>query len=159
METRINYKGIISASWLGMALLLMMMQITDLIEAGMNSDFSDFNSHLRMSGLWLISVMIIINIIVQVSIFIFDNKAFYWGVFSVSIIYTVFMIYHQISHLVGGDKFDIHFTFDILHHTLGICAIYFSYKLAKTVAHVEEHKRTVLVEAQGDGSLKQRPAS
>ena len=142
METSSNYKRIISASWLGMGLLLMMMQITDLIEAGMNSDFSDFNSHLKMSGLWLISIMLIINIIVQVSIFMYNRKAFYWGIFSVSIAYTVFMIYHQISHLAGGDRFDIHFCFDILHHALGICAIYYSYKLIKTVAvNHKESKR------------------
>ena len=134
MDTSSNHKRVISASWLGMGLLLMMMQITDLIEAGMNSDFSDFNSHLKMSGLWLISVMLMINIIVQVSIFMFNKKAFYWGVFAISIAYTVFMIYHQISHLVGGDRYDIHFNFDILHHALGFCAIYFSYKLIKTGA-------------------------
>ena len=128
MDTNLKYKKIISTAWLGMALLIMMMQITDLIEAGMAMDFTSFNEHLKMSGLWLISVMLIINIAVQMIVVTFDHPNAKKAVFVMSILYTAFMIYHQIDHLIGGDRYDIHFNFDILHHTLGVWAIIFSYK-------------------------------
>jgi hypothetical protein len=41
------------------------------------------------------------------------------------------MFMHQVTHMIGGDGFDIHFVFDILHHICGICAALYSYKWLK----------------------------
>jgi len=128
MNTISNYQNIISQAWVGMALLSIVMQITDLIEAGMKNDFSEFTNHLKMRGLWVFSIMIIINVIMQNLVKISDNPVAKWVILIVTIPYTLFMLLHQLIHLKSGDRFDIHFCFDITHHVLGITAIIFAIK-------------------------------
>lgn len=130
MNSNQKVRSIISTAWLGMALLSIMMQITDLLEAGLGQDFS-FTEHLGMSGIWSISILLCINLVVQVSVQTFEGKGFRWGIFIVTIVYTLNMIVHQVTHIMGGDRFDIHFVFDTLHHVLGIWAIIYAYKWAR----------------------------
>ena len=128
MNTISNYQNIISQAWVGMAIILIMMQITDLVEAGMKNDYSEFTHHLKMKGLWILSIMAIINVIIQNLVKISDYPVVRWVVLIVSILYTLFHVIHQLVHLISGDKFDIHFCFDITHHALGITAIIFAIK-------------------------------
>ena len=127
MENLTKNKLVACVAWNAMALLAISMQTTDTLEAFLNENV-DFVHHLGMKGIWIFAVMIMVNIIMQFIIAAFDSLKTRCLALGVTGFYTVFMMVHQITHLIGGDRFDIHFCFDLLHHTFGIIAIIAIYK-------------------------------
>ncbi|WP_297956611.1 hypothetical protein [uncultured Ruminococcus sp.] len=127
MDKLLKNKLVACIAWNAMALLAISMQTTDTLEAFLN-DNVDFVHHLGMKGIWIFAIMIMVNIIMQFVIAAFDSLKTRIVSLGVTAFYTVFMIIHQVTHLISGDRFDIHFCFDLLHHTFGIIAIIAIYK-------------------------------
>lgn len=124
-------RNIIAKGWSGMLFLLFLMMITDIVECGIKNDFSFLTKDPGSKGLWFIVIMTIINVSIQILVQTFESKKFRWFVFSLTLLYTLFFIGHQVVHLVMGEGIDIHFFLDITHHLLGIWAVIFAYKWAK----------------------------
>jgi hypothetical protein len=124
-------RNIIAKGWSGMLFLLFLMMIADIVECGIKNDFSFLTKDPGSKGLWFIVIMTIINVSIQISVQTFESKKFRWFVFSLTLLYTLFFIGHQVVHLVMGEGIDIHFFLDITHHLLGIWAVIFAYKWAK----------------------------
>jgi len=122
-----RYRLIIITGLLSMTLLETVMLVTDSVEAFLFND-SSFSVHLGMRGLWIQSILIVLSIVAIISTASFDNKKVKTGVFVVSIIVAGFMLFHQVTHMIGGDGFDIHFVFDVLHHVIGVWTIMNAYK-------------------------------
>ena len=127
----IKIRSVITKGWSGMLFVLLLMMITDLIECGMKNDFSLLLKDPGISGLYLIVIMAITNVIVQISVFTFENKIFKWTVFVLSMLYTLLFVAHQVDHLMAGEGIDMHFFLDITHHLLGIWTTIYAYKWAR----------------------------
>lgn len=122
---------VISKSFAGMLSLLFLMMLTDITECGMKNDFALLQKDPGLKGLYFISAMTIINVILQATIFT-NRKIFYrYFILGISILYTLFFVVHQVIHLASGEGIDIHFFLDLTHHVLGIIAINYSYKWIK----------------------------
>ena len=121
----------ISKAFSGMLFLLFLMMLTDITECGMKNDFTLLLKDPGIKGLYFISTMTIINVLIQVSVFSFGNILFRYSILILSILYTLFFLAHQIIHLTAGEGIDIHFFLDITHHLLGAWAIIYSYKWTK----------------------------
>lgn len=126
-----NQRQIIIQGWSGMLFLLIMMFITDFAEYGMRGDFSALIGDPGMTGLWVLAVMACVNVLVSLFLHILDGRIWRWAVFGLTAAYTAFFVIHQLEHLLGGKGVDIHFFFDITHHTLGIIASIAAFKWAK----------------------------
>ena len=130
-KERVQFENIISKSFAGMLFLLFLMMLTDITGCGMKSDFTLLQKDPGVKGLYIISAMAIINVLLQVTIFVIKKAFFRKIVFLVSVCYTLFFVAHQVIHLSSGEGIDIHFFLDLTHHILGIFAVYYSYKWAK----------------------------
>lgn len=130
-----NFKiqSIISKSFAGMLSLLFLMMLTDITECGMKNDFTLLQKDPGIKGLYFISAMTIINIILQTTIFTNKHVIFKYTVLVISVLYTLFFIAHQVIHLTSGEGIDIHFFLDLTHHILGIIAISYSYRWTKQI--------------------------
>ena len=120
-------ENVISKSFSGMLFLLFLMMLTDITECGIKNDFTLLHKDPGVKGLYFISAMTIINVLLQVTVFTIRKILFRKVVFLISILYTLFFIIHQVIHLRSGEGIDIHFFLDLTHHILGILAIIYSY--------------------------------
>jgi len=126
-----KWRNIIIQGWSGMLFLIIFMMLTDIIECGMKTDFTLLQSDPGINGLWFIVIVASVNVLVQISIKTFDGYYFRWGIFVLTIIYTLIFVAHQCIHLANGEGFDMHFVFDVIHHTLGIWATIAAFQWVK----------------------------
>jgi hypothetical protein len=131
LNTQLLARNIISKGWSGMLFLLFFMMLSDLVNCGMNNDFSLLTKDPGISGLWFIAIMTMVNVCVQIAIQTFDNRIFRWVVFGLTVVYTLLFVAHQAIHIAAGEGIDIHFFLDLTHHILGVWAAVFAYKWAK----------------------------
>jgi len=119
-ETKLRITIIVGL--ISMAVIQMMMNITDTVEAFLYSDPS-FAEHLGMRGLWVTSMLIVVNI---VALLLTSSAKKKWARFVVIFIIAFisgFILFHQVLHIIEGDTFDIHLIFELLHHACGVWAI------------------------------------
>lgn len=126
-----NIRSNIVQGFVGMLFLLLMMTDADLVKAGLTQNFSLLQRDPGIIGLWLTSIAVSANVLIQIAIRTFDNKKFRWSIFGISIVYVLLFVLHQIFHFIAGDGIGIHFMFDITHHIIGIWVIINAFKWAK----------------------------
>lgn len=115
----------------GMLFLLVMMFITDFAEYAMANDFSLLIGDPGINGLWVLAIMACINVLTGLFLLVFENRTSRWVFFGIIAAYTMFFVIHQLEHLINGAGIDIHFFFDVTHHTLGITASISAFRWAK----------------------------
>lgn len=130
-----KYQGMVVQGWVGMLALLLTMFITDLVEFSMRGEYQGLAELLSndpgITGLWVLSALICLNVIAQMSIRAVYRRGCRWRVFWFTSAYTAFFMIHQAVHLFKGDGLDIHFMLDSTHHIIGIWASWAAYKWAQ----------------------------
>ena len=125
-----NIRSNIVQGFVGMLFLLLMMTDADLVGAGLTQNFNLLQKDPGIIGLWLTSIAVSFNVLIQIAIRTFDSKKFRWGILGISIVYVLLFVLHQLFHFFVGDGINIHFMFDITHHIIGIWVIVNAYKWA-----------------------------
>jgi hypothetical protein len=132
--TEIKYQNIIIQGWVAMLLLLLTMFITDILELAMTGDYYRTSEFLLkdpgINGLWFLSCLICINVLVQMVVRVINQKKCRWFIFVLTAFYGLFFLGHQIFHLINGEGYDIHFILDTTHNIVAACALWTSYKWA-----------------------------
>lgn len=130
-----KYQGLVVQGWVGMLVLLLTMFITDLVEFSMRGEYQDLSALLSkdpgITGLWILSALICLNVIAQMSIRSVHRRGCRWRVLWFTVGYAAFFMFHQAAHLLQGDGLDIHFMLDTTHHIVGLWAAWAAYKWAR----------------------------
>ncbi len=130
----IKYQNIVVQGWVAMLLLLLTMFITDIIELAITGDYNRTSEFLLkdpgINGLWFLSCLICINVLVQMMVRSISRKKCRWLIFTLTACYGLFFLGHQIFHLINGEGYDIHFVLDTTHDIVAVWALWASYKWA-----------------------------
>ena len=136
-------RSIIAQGLTGMFFLLLCMFITDYVEYGMKGDFSALNHDPGLKGIWILTFVMCMNVLMQIAIQTFNNNTFKWLTFGFAVLYTLFFVMHQVGHALQGETFDMHTIFDVTHHIIGIWTTVAAYKWARFMG--EEVREKVAV--------------
>nr|VFK17271.1 MAG: hypothetical protein BECKLFY1418C_GA0070996_10306 [Candidatus Kentron sp. LFY] len=117
--------------WTGMLLLELAMLIIGFAGYAITGDFSPLAIDPGRQGLWMLSTMFCINVLVQMFVRIVDTGPFRWFIFGLTLVYTLFFIAHQLDHLLRGERLDVNMLFDMTHHVVGIVTIWCAYRWAR----------------------------
>ncbi len=127
-----QFRSIVAQSWAGMLAVLLTMFIADIVRLAMLGQYTELSNSFMTDpgilGLWVLTILICINTLVQVAVHTFDGTTFRKSIFWISVFYTLFFLLHQIFHLYTGEQFGLHTVLDITHHVLGFWACWASHR-------------------------------
>lgn len=135
-ESKVSYRDVIAQAWVAMLLLLLTMLIVDIIGVLISGDYDRASELLSkdpgVSGLWFLSCLICINVLLQMTVRFIEKQKYRWMIFVLTLCYGVFFLAHQIFHLINGEGFGIHFLLDTTHDIVAVWALWVCYKWATT---------------------------
>ena len=133
-----RYRAITAQAWSGMLAVLLTMFIADLVRLSIKGPYAELAESLAadpgLTGLWVLVCLICLNALVQVAVRAFDGAAFRRLVFWTSVLYTAFFIWHQVAHVLSGERFGLHTVLDLTHHVLGLWACWASFRWSRSTA-------------------------
>jgi hypothetical protein len=120
----LKLRRLISSCLSGMIVLLIMMFISDYIRLGISGDFSSLQSDPGIPGLWILSVLVCLNLLTQVSLQAANRPAAKIPIIVFIGFYGLFFLGHQLAHYrCDGFRFDVHVLLDATHHVLSAIAV------------------------------------
>jgi hypothetical protein len=139
----LKLRRLISSCLSGMIVLLIMMFISDYIRLGIGGDFSSLGSDPGIPGLWMLTVLVCLNLLAQVSIQAATGKPAKIILIAFIAVYGLFFLGHQCIHyLSDGFAFDVHVLLDTVHHILSAIALWSGFKWLRIRLDGETQDRT-----------------
>jgi len=117
----------------------------DVVRCIVVGDFTRWAKHLGLGGLDVIAVVMAIYALMPLLVRTISDQWFRFVTVGVTIFMTLFVLAHEASHLVAGDKpFGIQHALDITHHVLGISTAVAASLWARRRPQVQSHNEEVL---------------
>jgi hypothetical protein len=118
-EWDLKLRGTLKTALSGMLILLIMMFLSDYIRLGIGGDFSSLKDDPGIGGLWMLTVLVCLNLLVQLAVQLSAAKAVKIAVVVFVGFYGLFFLSHQLIHYrLDGFKTDVHILLDGTHHIL-----------------------------------------
>ncbi len=112
----------LALAWLTLALLLMMLFVSMLVKAGIQTDFSEFAHHPGPEGWGALCVQFVAYLAMAVLTLNSDAPWLRWLNAALLAVATLFMLAHQLGHLREGMVYGLTGLIDVAHHVLGALA-------------------------------------
>ena len=112
----------LALAWLTLALLLMMLFVSMLVKAGIQTDFSEFAHHPGPEG-WGALCVQFVAYLAMAALTLNSGAAWVrWLNAGLLAGATLFMLAHQLGHLREGMAYGLTGVIDVAHHLLGALA-------------------------------------
>ena len=112
----------LALAWLTLALLLMMLFVSMLVKAGIQTDFSEFAHHPGPEGWGALCVQFVAYLAMAALTLNSDAPWVRWLNAALLAVATLFMLAHQLGHLREGMVYGLTGVIDGAHHVLGALA-------------------------------------
>ena len=112
----------LALAWLTLALLLMMLFVSMLVKAGIQTDFSEFAHHPGPEGWAALCVQFVAYLAMAALTLNSDAPWVRWLNAALLAVATLFMLAHQLGHLREGMVYGLTGLIDVAHHLLGALA-------------------------------------
>lgn len=118
MENRdMQYK--LAAGWFVLAIVLLMILMSFVMKAGINTDFSDFVHHPGPEGWAFLCWQLSSYVLLGVGVLYVDAAVFRWFNVLTFGAATLFMLAHQVGHMREGMVYGLTGVLDVVHHVVG----------------------------------------
>jgi len=114
-------RSLVAQGWTTMFIVFLANLSLDVIRCIVVGDFSKWAKHLGLGGMDVIAVVMAIYALMPLLIRAVSDQWFKYVTVGVTVFMGLFVLAHEASHLVSGDKpFGIQHALDITHHLLAI---------------------------------------
>jgi hypothetical protein len=121
----------LALAWLTLALLLMMLFVSMLVKAGIQTDFSEFAHHPGPEG-WAALCVQFVAYLAMAALTVNSDAAWVrWLNAALLAVATLFMLAHQVGHLREGMVYGLTVVIDGAHHVLGALAAWQALRWAR----------------------------
>lgn len=121
----------LALAWLTLALLLMMLFVSMLVKAGIQTDFSEFAHHPGPEGWAALCVQFVAYLAMATLTLNSDAAWVRWLNAVLLATATLFMLAHQLGHLREGMAYGLTGVIDGAHHGLGALAAWQALRWAR----------------------------
>lgn len=127
MKSRNTYQQRMSIGWLAMAIVLLSMFVVQIIECIIHGNMELFQTDPGPQGVKAIAIMLCGYALMPILLNTLESLWFRWVSTVVVIIYTLFMMLHQLNHHLTGTSPGLTMAFlDFTHHAIGVWTSYLS---------------------------------
>jgi hypothetical protein len=121
----------LALAWLTLALVLMMLFVSMLVKAGIQTDFSEFAHHPGPEG-WAALCVQFVAYLAMAALTVNSGAAWVrWLNAALLAVATLFMLAHQVGHLREGMAYGLTAVIDGAHHGLGALAAWQALRWAR----------------------------
>jgi hypothetical protein len=120
-------------SWLALATVLLMLFVSMLVKAGIQTDFSEFAHHPGPEGWGALCVQFVLYIAMAALTMNSDAAWVRWLNAALLAVATLFMLAHQVGHVREGMAYGLTAVIDGAHHVLGAVAALQALRWARSV--------------------------
>ncbi|HJV63286.1 MAG TPA: hypothetical protein VJ743_20220 [Albitalea sp.] len=110
----------VAFGWLAMALSLVMMSVSLLVKAAIETDFSEFVHHPGPQGWSLMCVQFFAYVMLALGCLQLDQRWFRWANAGLLAAATLVMLLHQLGHMHEGVRYGWSGAVDATHHLAGL---------------------------------------
>ena len=121
----------LALAWLTLALLLMMLFVSMLVKAGIQTDFSEFAHHPGPEGWGALCVQFVLYLAMAALAIHSDAAWVRWLNAVLLAVATLFMLAHQVGHVREGMAYGLTGVIDGAHHVLGAVATLQAWRWAR----------------------------
>lgn len=131
MENRdMQYK--LAAGWFVLAIALLMILMSFVMKAGINTDFSDFAHHPGPEGWAFLCWQFSLYVVLGVAALYVDAAIFRWLNVLMFAAATLFMLAHQLGHMREGMVYGLTGVLDVVHHAVGALMTWQAWQWARS---------------------------
>ena len=121
----------VAFSWLMLATVLLMIFVSMLVKAGIQTDFSEFAHHPGPEGWGALCVQFVLYLAMAALAMHSDAAWVRWLNAVLLAVATLFMLAHQVGHVREGMVYGLTGVIDGAHHVLGALATWQAWRWAR----------------------------
>lgn len=135
LENGRNVQYRVQMGWVVMSMALIMMSLSHLMQAAMQTDFSEFAHHPGPEGWWVNCALLTMYGVVALAVGAIDTVWFRWLVLALALAALTYTLGHHIDHLSDGFVGQTFGPFGVihLHHLASIWVVVNSFGWARAV--------------------------
>jgi hypothetical protein len=131
IEQQKNLQHSIALGWIALAIISVMISLSSLMQAAMNTDFSDFAFHPAPRGWAVICVLFSVTMLMGVFTRIYSAVWFRWLNATLLALVTLFMLAHHLGHMAEGKVYGLFGAVDVAHHVIGFLMSFLAVRWAR----------------------------
>jgi hypothetical protein len=134
VESSCRDQRIVAQGWTTLLAVVTLMGISQVYQAAIVNNFSEFAHHPGSRGWGVISVAASTYALMAVLTQIFQAVWFRWVNASLLMVVTLYMMAHQLQHSLNGTVYGLTGAIDFTHHLVGIGMSYWAVRWARSGA-------------------------
>lgn len=146
MKEAHHHKQLIAQGWTSMFAVFIAGVCIEIAKGGALDDPGRAGRHLGMAGIQLVLVLSSLYALMPMLVRSFDARWFRWVVVGLSVLVSLFMVAHEISHWRTDRPFGVLHALDITHHVLGAWVTVLSVRWALSCDRVTAVSSTASLE-------------
>lgn len=124
MSRSIQLRSVVAQGWTTMFIIFVANLTIDIVKSMLNNGSSKWAEHIGLNGAQVILAVMFVYAIMPMLIRGLPWRGFRPVVVAITVLMTLFVAAHEVSHLMAQDKpFGFFHVLDITHHVMGVAVI------------------------------------
>ncbi|MEJ2418821.1 MAG: hypothetical protein P8Y45_18195 [Exilibacterium sp.] len=134
-----RYRLLITIGWICLLQIVILMFLVYLMRSAVDNDFLSWSKDPGEFGLDMMYIVFTIYIFIPILTQIFSAKIFRWFLVLIGILFFLFFVAHQLSHMIiDNTSLSLVHLLDFAHHFLSLWVIVISIRWARLPGSVNE---------------------